>query len=115
MKQTLRGWNSTLRPSAKPIARTVINRVSAKRKVENAVRRKVLAELKRLYPMCQRCGVRPSEEGHEPLTRARGGSITDPANIVMLCAFPDGGCHKWVHEHIAEATKEGWLVSRWAK
>ncbi|WP_262403460.1 hypothetical protein, partial [Actinomadura sp. CNU-125] len=30
------------------------------------------------------CG-RPADDVHEPLTRARGGSIIDPANMAPLC------------------------------
>jgi hypothetical protein len=43
----------------------------------------------RLYPerpMCGRPGCpRLADDLHEPLTRARGGSITDPGNQVPLC------------------------------
>lgn len=42
---------------------------------------------------------------HEPLTRARGGSILDPANCLPVCA----ACHRWVHDHDAEATAVGLL------
>ena len=30
--------------------------------------------------------------GHEVITRADGGSITDPDNIVLLCDFHNGWC-----------------------
>jgi len=42
---------------------------------------------------------------HELLTRARGGSITDPDNCVALCR----GHHNWVHDHPADATAVGLL------
>ena len=58
---------------------------------------------------CERCGGR-SEVVHERLTRGRGGSITDPANCVVLC----NACHAWVHDHPRQATEEGWLSNRWA-
>ena len=56
-------------------------------------------------PSCQRCGYR-GQVVHEKLTRARGGSITDEANCVVLC----NDCHQWVHGHPAQAAMEGWLI-----
>lgn len=44
---------------------------------------------------------------HEPLTRARGGSIVDPANMVPVCRV----CHDWIHAHPTLATEVGLLVS----
>ncbi len=44
---------------------------------------------------------------HEKLTRARGGSITDPENCVALCRE----CHDWIHAHPRQATEDGWLIS----
>ena len=46
-------------------------------------------------------------ELHEPLTRARGGSILDPANTVAICR----PCHDWVHAHPTAATAVGLLQS----
>jgi len=45
---------------------------------------------------------------HEPLTRARGGSILDAANTVAVCR----GCHDWIHDHPAAATELGLLRSQ---
>ena len=47
-------------------------------------------------------------ELHEPLTRARGGSILDPANTVAVCR----SCHDWIHVNPAAATDLGLLRSR---
>ena len=44
---------------------------------------------------------------HEPLTRARGGSILDPANTVAVCRT----CHDWIHTHPESATRLGLLAS----
>ena len=66
----------------------------------------LLAEI----PNCQRCGGR-NEVVHEKLTRARGGSITDPANCVVLC----NACHAWVHAHPRQSTEDGWLLRRFAQ
>lgn len=45
---------------------------------------------------------------HEPLTRARGGSIVDLDNIVLLCRDH----HDWIDQHPTEATALGMLVSQ---
>lgn len=84
--------------------------VSAKRARENRARRQVLAALAEPVggQVCQRCFSARAVDGHERLSRARGGSITDPANIVQLCRR----CHDWVTTHPAEATEQGWLTSR---
>jgi hypothetical protein len=47
---------------------------------------------------------------HEVLSRGRGGSPTDPENILCLCR----GCHKWITEHPEQATALGWLRARTA-
>jgi 5-methylcytosine-specific restriction endonuclease McrA len=47
---------------------------------------------------------------HEPKMRSRGGSIVDPENAVATCR----PCHSWLHAHPAEATKLGWLKSRYS-
>jgi len=44
---------------------------------------------------------------HEPLTRARGGSILDPANTVAVCR----SCHDWIHDNPTAATDLGLLRS----
>lgn len=72
-------------------------------------RRKLVAELLTEHPICQRCCGRPSTEVHEILSRARGGSILDPANCAVLCHH----CHRWITENPALATVEGWLRNSW--
>ena len=46
---------------------------------------------------------RYADDLHEIRSRARGGSITDPANVIPLCREH----HRWVTEHPLEAEKEG--------
>lgn len=46
---------------------------------------------------------------HEIKSRARGGSITDRENLMLLCR----GHHTWVTEHPAEARAEGFLLNSW--
>jgi hypothetical protein len=79
-----------------------IRAVSAKRAAENRVRAKVIAVLFPVYeppPLCD-CGCgRLADDVHEILSRARGGSITDPPNMAVVArpchtaitdeAFPD--------------------------
>lgn len=59
---------------------------SPKRRKQNRERRKVAEATFGLQPMCAvpSCGQR-ADDVHEPLTRARGGSIVDPANMQPLC------------------------------
>ena len=59
------------------------------------------------HPLCQRCLSARSTDPHEPLTRARGGSITDENNLVALCA----ACHLHIHLHPKESEEQGWLKS----
>ena len=56
--------------------------------------------IREFYPCAGR-----SVDIHEPLTRARGGSILDVANTVAVCR----GCHDWIHDHPQGATALGLL------
>ena len=86
-----------------------MRQVSLKRELENRKRRRVIAELYAESPWCARCG-RASLmlDGHELLSRARGGSITNPDNIVLLCR----PCHSHITTHPDVAELEGWALSR---
>ncbi len=46
---------------------------------------------------------------HEVLTRARGGSITDPENILMVCRRH----HDWLTDHPVEAAVVGLVRNSW--
>ena len=95
-----------------------LNPVSKKRARELAKRRKVIDEILKTRQLCEashrimrvdrthRCFRIPFDV-HEPLTRARGGSITDPANMMVVCR----PCHDWIHGHPTLATQVGLLVS----
>lgn len=90
-----------------------IRRVSDKRAAQLEARREMLALAHRTT--CQGWSLIPEVacsgpvDPHEPLTRARGGSITDSANIVFLCRRH----HSWVHQHPREAHGLGLLVHSW--
>lgn len=85
--------------------------VSKKRAGENRKRKKVTDAMKREgNVMCGfvtqygewACPLR-ADDVHEIVSRARGGSITDPANLLPLCRTH----HRWVTEHPIEAEKLG--------
>jgi hypothetical protein len=64
-----------------------IRQVSARRQREMRERRAMVAAMfggERPVCVVPDCG-RWADDLHEPLTRARGGSITDPDNAVPLC------------------------------
>jgi len=83
---------------------------SQKRARADAQRKKLLAPLREAQPWCSRCGATGvGLDAHELLSRARGGSITDLANIVLLCR----SCHDDVtfrHHEIPDADR--WIHSR---
>ena len=94
-----------------------IRPVSKKRAAENRRRKQVTDAMKREGPVlcqfpCRDWGVegpidsvcnRRADDCHEIVSRARGGSITDPANLLPLCREH----HRWVTEHPIEAEKLG--------
>lgn len=84
---TDRQWHLLDPAPTAPLTRaTELKPVSDKRLAENRLRRKVAHATFGRNPQCVAPGC--TEEAwdcHEPLTRARGGSITDPANMAPLC------------------------------
>lgn len=76
-------------------------------------RRDVVAELLAKYPTCQAqvvCRGAAAVDVHEVKSRARGGSILDPANLLCLCR----PCHDWVTTHPREAEELGLSAPSWA-
>ena len=74
-------------------------------------RRVLVAELLEEYPICMRCGSHRSEDIHEIVSRARGGSILDPENLVALCR----SCHSFITQNPATAHAEGWSKHSWER
>ena len=72
-------------------------------------RRPLVAALLAERPICERCGMNPSVDVHEIVSRARGGSIVDRANLACLCR----GCHTFITEHPALAEREGFSAPSW--
>lgn len=81
---------------------------SVKRQREQRLRAKMLRETFGPNPSCARCGG-PADDAHELLSRARGGSIVDPRNIVPVCR----ACHSWITTSPVEAEAEGWALHSW--
>jgi hypothetical protein len=93
------------------LARTPIRRQSKKRQAENRERVQVLKAKYGLAPVrCEVPGcVREANDAHEVLTRARGGSITDPDNIRAVCR-PH---HDEIGAEAPWAYELGFLVHSW--
>lgn len=126
MKRGGRIHRSTgLKSKTTPLKRgSGIKQVSKKRAVENRDRVGAMeAVLRRSGGRCEaspvmaaagliearKCTVWASD-GHEVLTRARGGSITDPNNIKHVCRT----CHDWITDHPKEALRLGLVRSAFA-
>ena len=84
---------------------------SKKREALYRQRRPLVALLLEEHPICQRCGSNPSVDVHEVVSRARGGSILDRRNCVVICR----SCHIWIGLNPAKATEEGWLKQSWQR
>lgn len=98
-----------------PPRRAPLRRVSKKRAATNVVRRANVRAVFGQRPVCQACGPLAlvgvsrtvtgcwgwADDAHELLSRARGGSITDPTNILPVSR----ACHTWLttHPDLAEA------------
>lgn len=88
---------------------------STKRKKAMSARKRMLREFYAekcagavLVPWV-RCG--GPLDPHEPLTRARGGSITDPTNLLWICRAH----HDWTHDNPQKAHEVGLLKHSWEK
>ncbi len=109
---------SPLRRGKPPARRTPLRQVSPKRAKQQRLRREIVRSELARRELCEagavithaghnaRCNGL-AVELHEPLTRARGGSILDPANTVAICR----SCHDWIHVNPAAATNLGLLRS----
>lgn len=81
--------------------------VSEERAALNRVRTKVLRPLREAQTWCARCGAAGvGLDGHELVRRSQGGSITDLANIVLVCR----SCHTWIGANPSAAKAEGWAA-----
>lgn len=110
-----------MKRSDKPMKRSSIRPVSSKRHAENRERRKVMAEMfgPRESWKCSVSGTMlvvglmgpcyGPVNGHEILTRGRGGSITDPSNIILLCDRHN----EWASSHPDDAHRLGLVKHSW--
>lgn len=100
---------------------TGLNQVSAKRKAENQKRERAKQVVReRARGRCEALTLAGSVEPtmrycagpwdfHEVLTRARGGSISDPENILHVCRRH----HDWITDHPQEAHDLGLVAHSW--
>lgn len=119
--EKLRAWRErSVRRYQENRARTRINSVSAKRKAENRVRRRVLHETYGTNPPCFLCPLLAEHgvvtgcngwatDGDERLRRSAGGSITDPDNVRPVGRL----CHDWIGAHPKLAREWGLVESRY--
>lgn len=82
---------------------------SRKMEAKYRERRSLVAQMLEDKPVCERCSAARSTDIHEVVSRARGGSILDPRNLVALCR----PCHSWITTHPAEAHAAGWSKHSW--
>ena len=101
---------SRLRAKAPLKRRSPLRSLSKKRQAENRRRRQVVTETFGERPQCvaPSC-LRWADDVHEPLTRARGGSIVDPANMAPLCRR----CHDELGDEPPWAYELGLLIHSW--
>lgn len=91
---------SSLRPVSKKRAKTL----KARRELVERLRNGPCAAR---LPMC----TGRAQDGHELLSRANGGSITDPENVVGLCRM----CHDYITTNPEFAYEKGWAFHAWEK
>jgi hypothetical protein len=115
------GWHLHRAPAGRIPAKAAPNRrkppgrrkplrpVSKKRAKENRVRAAVIAELYPERPRCA-CGCgRLADDVHEILSRARGGSITDPGNLAPVARV----CHDAITDEAPFGYELGLSVHSW--
>jgi hypothetical protein len=92
------------------LRRTPLRVRSKKTAVVYRTRRKLVDRVLRTRPVCEVpwC-IHPSEDVHEPLTRARGGSILDETNTKAVCRMH----HDLIHLEPEWAYELGFLVHSW--
>ena len=54
---------------------------------------------------CERCGAHPAVHAHHRRLASQGGPDVT-SNLAALCA----SCHRWCHEHPAQAAIAGWII-----
>jgi hypothetical protein len=102
---------SELKRGAGPLRRTRLKQRSAKNAKRYVQRRALVAELLAEPMVCEvpRCTALATDP-HEPLTRARGGSILDRANVRLICSAH----HSEIHDtEPAWAYEQGFLKHSW--
>lgn len=84
---------------------------SKKMEAKYRQRRPLVMQMLDEHPICQRCHSNPSQDVHEVVSRARGGSILDPSNLVCLCR----SCHTFITINPLIAEAEGLSKHAWER
>lgn len=85
-----------------------MRRMSNRRAAEHRKRVAYLRAIDADQNVCEKCHAARANDCHELLSRARGGSITDPSNLAFLCRR----CHDWITQNPDEAEGLGWALAR---
>ena len=105
---------SPLKRSSTGLSRSTTLRSRSKRtakgyrEVRVPLVRRLLAERPRCEARFSLACTGQSVDCHEPLSRARGGSITDEANVMCVCR----ACHDAIHDNPAESERRGFTQRR---
>jgi len=96
------------------VKRTPLNKISKARTALNIKRRAFVQDILEERPECEahipRVCSRYACDVHEILTRARGGSILDPENVLALCR----DCHTFITINPGFSQEHGFTVHAWA-
>lgn len=94
--------------------RTPLSKVSKARAALNVKRRAFVKDILAERPECEahipRVCSHYACDVHEILTRARGGSILDPDNVLALCR----DCHTFITVNPGFSQEHGFTVHAWA-
>lgn len=86
--------------------RSALRKVGKKGKRDAAELKAVEGPLRaRSEGVCEFCSHRPASDKHHIKRRSQGGD-NSLWNLIHLCAI----CHRWAHDHPAEAVKVGLLT-----
>ena len=80
-----------------------LNKVSERRKAQEAIYRQLKPIYMKQNPNCGKCGKKAQDIHHK--AGRNGTRLNDVVNFMAVCR----PCHTWIHENSQEARKKGWL------
>lgn len=86
-----------------------LRKVSSKHKRQLGVYYAVRENYLQNHPICEACKIRLSTEIHH--MKGRGKHLCNTDYFMAV----DRGCHRWIHDHPAEARTLGLLISKFQK